>query len=69
MIDGFYVGWLNEEGWDNITELDKLGGFHGVIDSFEQYPRDWHTWYTHSEPETLALVGKKIPVIQRLFCV
>lgn len=49
---------MNEEGWDNITELDKVGGFHGVIDSFEQYARDWHTWYTHTEPETLPLIGE-----------
>lgn len=57
-IDILYTGWLNEEGWDNITELDKVTGFHGVVDSFEQYMRDWHAWYTHPEPETLPLIGK-----------
>ncbi|CAG9772859.1 unnamed protein product [Ceutorhynchus assimilis] len=50
--------WLNEIAWDNITELDKLGGFHGVTDSFEQYSRDWYNWYTHTEPETLPLIGE-----------
>ncbi|XP_060528447.1 dynein axonemal heavy chain 2 isoform X3 [Cylas formicarius] len=50
--------WLNELAWDNVTELDKLQGFHGVIDSFEQYPRDWYNWYTHTEPETLPLIGE-----------
>lgn len=38
------VPWLPPETWDNITELDKLPGFHGLISSFEQYPRDWHNW-------------------------
>lgn len=52
-----FVAWLNEIAWDNITELDKLQGFHGVIDSFEQYSRDWYNWYTHTEPETLPLIG------------
>lgn len=49
---------MNDVAWDNITELDKLGGFHGVIDSFEQLPRDWYAWYTHAEPETLTLIGE-----------
>ncbi|XP_048524356.1 dynein axonemal heavy chain 2 [Dendroctonus ponderosae] len=52
------AAWLNEIAWDNITEMDKLQGFHGVIDSFEQYSRDWYNWYTHTEPETLPLIGE-----------
>ncbi|KAI4461456.1 dynein heavy chain [Holotrichia oblita] len=57
-MDNPCSAWLNDVAWDNVTELDKLGGFHGVIGSFEQYPRDWHTWYTHAEPETLPLIGE-----------
>lgn len=38
------VSWLPDETWDNVTELDKLPGFHGVVSSFEQLPRDWHNW-------------------------
>ena len=38
------VNWLPDEAWDNITELDKLPGFHGVSSSFEQFPRDWNRW-------------------------
>lgn len=38
------IGWLPDESWDNITELDKLAGFHGIVSSFEQFPRDWHNW-------------------------
>lgn len=38
------VSWLPDETWDNITELDKLPGFHGLVASFEQFPRDWHNW-------------------------
>ncbi|CAF4417192.1 unnamed protein product, partial [Adineta steineri] len=33
--------WLADSSWDNITELAKLANFHGIIESFEQYPRDW----------------------------
>lgn len=39
------VTWLSDESWDNIIELDKLSGFHGVITSFEQFPTEWHNWY------------------------
>ncbi|KAK4876213.1 hypothetical protein RN001_012635 [Aquatica leii] len=50
--------YLNEEAWDNITELDKLPGFHGITGSFEQFTRDWRDWYLHTEPETLPLIGE-----------
>lgn len=46
--------------------MDKLQGFHGVIDSFEQYSRDWYNWYTHTEPETLPLIGIKVFLIKFL---
>lgn len=36
--------WLSDAAWDNITELDKVPGFHGCASSFEQYPRDWQIW-------------------------
>ncbi|XP_051176804.1 dynein axonemal heavy chain 2 [Leptopilina boulardi] len=51
------VTWLSDESWDNITELDKLSGFHGVAASFEQLPEEWHNWYIHTEPETQELPG------------
>lgn len=50
--------WLPDLAWDNVTELDKLTNFHGLITSFEQYPRDWNVWYTNAEPETAALPGE-----------
>lgn len=39
------VTWLSNENWDNITELDKFPGLHGIVSSFEERPRDWHNWY------------------------
>ncbi|XP_057654894.1 dynein axonemal heavy chain 2 isoform X2 [Diorhabda carinulata] len=57
-VDNPCASWLSEVAWDNITELDKLQGFHGVIDTFEQYQRDWNQWYIHTEPETLPLIGE-----------
>ncbi|KYM82700.1 Dynein heavy chain 2, axonemal [Atta colombica] len=52
------VPWLSDETWDNITELDKLPGFHGLVSSFKQFPRDWHNWYISTEPEATPLVGE-----------
>ncbi|XP_071050357.1 dynein axonemal heavy chain 2 isoform X2 [Onthophagus taurus] len=57
-MDNPCAQWLSDTAWDNVTELDKLGGFHGVIDSFEQLPRDWYLWYTNPEPEVLPLAGE-----------
>ena len=49
--------WLPEPAWDNISELDKLTNFHGIVMSFEQYSRDWNIWYTSAEPETSVFPG------------
>ncbi|XP_034231069.1 dynein heavy chain 2, axonemal [Thrips palmi] len=50
--------WLDPVCWDNVTELDKLPGFHGLVTSFEQFNRDWHSWYTIQDPENNALIGE-----------
>ena len=50
--------WLRDESWDNITELDKLTNFHGIMASFEQNPREWNQWFTNSEPENAPFPGE-----------
>lgn len=55
-----FLVWLDPVCWDNVTELDKLPGFHGLVSSFEQFTRDWHSWYTLQDPENNALIGKTI---------
>ncbi|OON14263.1 ATPase family protein [Opisthorchis viverrini] len=57
-LDNPCNSWLSEQCWDNITELDKLPNYHGLVTSFEQYPRDWHMWFTAAEPETSPLPGE-----------
>lgn len=37
--------WVSDINWDNLTELDKLPGFHGITDSFEKNSKDWLEWY------------------------
>ncbi|CAN9505279.1 unnamed protein product [Ophioblennius macclurei] len=49
------TSWLAENSWDNITELDKLPNFRGIITSFEQFSRDWQLWFTNTEPEKAIL--------------
>lgn len=56
-MDNPCTSWLADAYWDNITELDKLTNFHGLMNSFEQYPRDWHLWYTNAAPEKAMLPG------------
>ncbi|XP_053403793.1 dynein axonemal heavy chain 2-like isoform X2 [Mercenaria mercenaria] len=57
-MDNPCSGWLSDVAWDNITELEKLTNFHGIITAFEQYPRDWNIWYTSNEPENTGLPGE-----------
>lgn len=56
-MDNPCTSWLVDSSWDNITELDKLPNFHGIMASFEQYPRDWSLWFTSAEPENATLPG------------
>uniref|UniRef100_UPI0037E8313A dynein axonemal heavy chain 2 n=1 Tax=Semicossyphus pulcher TaxID=241346 RepID=UPI0037E8313A len=56
-MDNPCTSWLADSSWDNITELDKLPNFHGIMNSFEQYPRDWNLWFTSAEPENATLPG------------
>uniref|UniRef100_A0A8D0HGT5 Dynein axonemal heavy chain 2 n=1 Tax=Sphenodon punctatus TaxID=8508 RepID=A0A8D0HGT5_SPHPU len=57
-MDNPCTSWLADIYWDNITELDKLTNFHGIMNSFEQYPRDWSLWYTNPKPEKAMLPGE-----------
>ncbi|XP_048221841.1 dynein axonemal heavy chain 2 isoform X1 [Perognathus longimembris pacificus] len=57
-MDNPCTSWLADAYWDNITELDKLTNFHGLMNSFEQYPRDWLLWYTNAAPEKAMLPGE-----------
>lgn len=52
--------WLPDTCWDNVTELDKLGSFQGLSNSFEQNGRAWKHWYTASQPESSSLPGTQL---------
>ncbi|CAH2077132.1 unnamed protein product, partial [Iphiclides podalirius] len=52
------TNWIPDECWDNITELDKIAGFHGLVDSFEVMSKEWREWYLTAEPESQPLVGE-----------
>ncbi|TKS92669.1 Dynein heavy chain 2, axonemal [Collichthys lucidus] len=54
-MDNPCTSWLADSSWDNITELDKLPNFHGIMVSFEHHPRDWNLWFTSAEPENATL--------------
>ncbi|CAI5672498.1 unnamed protein product [Oreochromis niloticus] len=56
-MDNPFTSWLADSSWDNITQLDKLPGFRGIMSSFEQSSRDWIVWFTSSEPENAPLPG------------
>ena len=57
-MDNPCASWLPEQQWDNITELEKLTNFHGIMPSFEHYPRDWQKWYVSAAPESVEIPGE-----------
>ncbi|KAI5711239.1 hypothetical protein M8J75_015345 [Diaphorina citri] len=49
--------WITGPAWDNISELSKLDGFYGLVQSLEQMGREWNSWYFSNEPENVDLVS------------
>lgn len=49
--------WIGATSWDDLCELDRLAGFHGLTDAIEKAPAEWHAWYTTNDPELQPLVG------------
>ncbi|KAJ3024564.1 UNVERIFIED_CONTAM: Dynein heavy chain 2, axonemal [Siphonaria sp. JEL0065] len=67
-----FTEWITEEAWDNITELDNLPAFSGLVSSIEQSEREWKTWFMSSDPEVIALPGEwenKVNDLQRMLIV
>lgn len=50
--------WVTDTAWDNLTELDKVAGFHGLTETFEHNSKEWLEWYMNNEPEAAPLVGE-----------
>ena len=64
--------WISEMAWDNITELEGLPNFQGIVAGFEGGLRDWEEWYRNNEPETAELPGEwdsKCNELQRMILV
>uniref|UniRef100_A0A8C4Z8H0 Dynein, axonemal, heavy chain 2 n=1 Tax=Gadus morhua TaxID=8049 RepID=A0A8C4Z8H0_GADMO len=57
-MDNPCSSWLSDSNWDNITELDRLPSFRGIMASFEQQSRDWNLWFTSAQPESAPLPGE-----------
>eukprot|EP00854_Cymbomonas_tetramitiformis_P005380 gene5380-6528_t len=52
------TNWISELSWDNITELENLPHFKGIVGSFEQGVAAWEEWYRANEPESAELPGE-----------
>ncbi|KAJ3217500.1 Dynein heavy chain 2, axonemal [Dinochytrium kinnereticum] len=64
--------WITENAWDNLTELDNLPAFSGLVSSIEQSEREWKTWFMSNEPEELPLAGdweNKLNDLQKMLIV
>ncbi len=49
---------LNEAAWDNLTELDNIPSFSGILGAVEQGERDWKLWFMAGEPDSVPLPGE-----------
>jgi len=47
--------WIPATSWDNITELEKIPVFSGIVSSLQLNSLEWSKWYMHPQPETQAL--------------
>ncbi|KAK9823872.1 hypothetical protein WJX72_006072 [[Myrmecia] bisecta] len=64
--------WLTEAAWDNLTQLDHLPNFKGLLDAFESGLDEWEEWYRAAEPEATELPGEwesKCNELQRMILV
>ncbi|KAL0220777.1 hypothetical protein RCL1_000631 [Eukaryota sp. TZLM3-RCL] len=53
-----FPNWIPQNYWDNITELEKLSSFRGIVSSIEDNEKLWHHWYTLATPEGSTLPGE-----------
>ena len=63
------VDWLDATTWRNVSELDAIGPFTGLANSFQQAHRDWRMWFGSAKPEASSLPGdweNKLNELQRL---
>ncbi|RKP17872.1 hypothetical protein ROZALSC1DRAFT_23782, partial [Rozella allomycis CSF55] len=64
--------WIDENSWDNISELNKMTIFNSLISSLEQNEREWKSWFMNPEPEELPLPGdwdSKLTDLQRILII
>jgi dynein heavy chain, axonemal len=50
-------GWLDKVGWDNVTVLDSLPGFAGLVNAIESGTGEWEYWFKTEAPEEEDVPG------------
>ncbi|BFI30788.1 dynein axonemal heavy chain [Marchantia polymorpha subsp. ruderalis] len=64
-----FPNWINEEIWDNLTEITKIPPFENLLDSLKGDQVKWMDWYKNPEPEEIELPGdweEKCSELQRM---
>ncbi|KAL0235821.1 hypothetical protein GEMRC1_002403 [Eukaryota sp. GEM-RC1] len=67
-----FPSWIPLEYWDNITEVEKLSSFRGLVSTIEDTEKSWYHWYTNSTPEIATLPNDwetKLSAFQKLVLV
>eukprot|EP01022_Parablepharisma_sp_SALTPOND_P013750 TRINITY_DN1846_c1_g1_i1.p2 TRINITY_DN1846_c1_g1~~TRINITY_DN1846_c1_g1_i1.p2 ORF type:complete len:5107 (+),score=843.18 TRINITY_DN1846_c1_g1_i1:25620-40940(+) len=47
--------WLPPSSWDNVTELEKIPTFAGIVSSLQLNSLEWSKWYMNPQPESQNL--------------
>lgn len=50
--------WIPHDSWENLTQLNKLPAFKGIVESIIQFPEDWQEWYFSTDPEEAIFPGE-----------
>ncbi|CAF0762898.1 unnamed protein product [Adineta steineri] len=49
--------WLDNNRWDQMSELIRMPDYRFLRDLFDQFPKDWKEWYISEEAENASLPG------------
>ena len=50
--------WITSTAWDNLTTLESLPNFMGIVAALQYNSKEWKRWYIQYQPEVSPLPGE-----------
>jgi dynein heavy chain len=70
--ENIFSEWITDDAWDNLTELEGVTDFSGIVSSIEQSEKEWKLWFLTGEPEESTIPGEwdnKLNDLQKMLIV